>query len=137
MAGRGPELAVNNVQAMSFGKFVAGSGGTVTVSSSGARSASGGILLMPSSTGSAALFSVTGAPNATFAISLPANGNVLLTSTTGQSMAIKDFMSSSRLTGQLGSGGSQTILVGATLNVGNNQAPGNYSGLFDLTMNYN
>lgn len=136
MAGRGPDLAVNNVQAMSFGKFVAGSGGTVTVSS-GARGASGGILLMPSSTGSGALFSVTGAPNATFAISLPGNGNVLLTSTTGHSMAVRDFTSSSRLTGQLGSGGSQTILVGATLSVGNEQAPGNYSGSFDLTMNYN
>ena len=54
-ASRALEMAIQNTQELSFGSFVAGVGGSVTVAPSGARSASGGVLLVPSSAGAAAL----------------------------------------------------------------------------------
>lgn len=129
-------IALGNTQGLAFGKFVAGSGGTVTVDAGGLRSESGGVILVPSGAGAAAQFSVTGDPGATYAISLPGNGVVSLTSG-ASSMAVNNFTSSPGLTGTLGGGGSQTLSVGATLSVGGNQASGSYSGAFDVIVNYN
>ncbi len=129
-------IAISNTQGLAFGKFVAGSAGTVTVSPAGVRSASGGVVLVPSGAGAAAQFSVTGDPNLTYAITLPGDGAVSLTSG-ANSMAVTTFTSSPSPTGTLGAGGTQTLLVGATLSVGSNQATGNYSGAFDVTVNYN
>lgn len=133
-------IAIVNTQALAFGKFVAGSGGSVTVSPGGVRSASGGVVLVPSGPGAAAQFSVTGDPSVIYSITLPANGVVSLTSG-GNSMALNNFTStpsaSTPSTGLLSAGGSQTLSVGATLSVGSNQASGSYSGTFDVTVNYN
>lgn len=129
-------IAISTTQELAFGKFVAGSGGSVIVSPAGARSASGGVVLVPSSSGSAAQFSVSGDANATYAISLPADGTVSLASGTN-SMAVNTFTSSPSPTGTLGAGGAQTLSVGATLSVGSNQAIGSYSGTFDVTVEYN
>jgi hypothetical protein len=129
-------IAISNTQGLAFGKFVAGSGGTVTVSPGGVRSASGGVVLVPSDVGTAAQFAVSGDANLTYAISLPADGTVSLASGTNN-MAVNAFTSSPSLTGTLGAGGTQTLSVGATLSVGSNQATGSYSGAFDVTVNYN
>ncbi|MDP2258029.1 MAG: DUF4402 domain-containing protein [Polaromonas sp.] len=127
----------NSTQALAFGSFVAGSGGSVTVAVNPlGRSASGGVFLVPSGIWSAASFSVTGDPSATYAITLPANGVVSLTSGSN-TMAVDSFTSNPALTGQLSVGGSQTLMVGATLSVGSNQASGSYSGSFSVTVNYN
>ncbi len=126
----------SSTQALAFGSLVAGSGGTVTVSPSGGRSASGGVILVPSGSGSAALFSVTGTSSATYAITLPANGVVSLTSGSN-TMAANSFTSNPAPTGQLSVGGSQTLSVGATLSVGSNQPSGSYSGSFTVTVIYN
>lgn len=129
-------IAISNTQALAFGKFVAGSGGSVTVSPAGGRSASGGVVLVPSGAGAAAQFAVSGDANVTYAISLPADGTVSLASG-ANSMAVNTFTSSPSPTGTLSAGGAQTLSVGATLSVGSNQAIGSYSGTFDVTVNYN
>lgn len=129
-------IAISNAGGLAFGKFVAGSGGTVTVSPGSMRSASGGVAVVPSSAGTAAQFVVTGDANLTYAITVPGNGVVSLTNG-AYSMAVNNFTSSPNSTGTLGGGGSQTLLVGATLSVGGNQATGSYSGVFDVTVNYN
>ena len=131
------EIAIQNTQGLAFGSFVSGSGGTVTVSTNGGRSASGGVLLIPSSTSSAAQFTVTGDADATYTIQLPGNDFVTLTGPGGD-MVINDFTSSpSGATGQLSAGGSQTLLIGGTLNIANGQLPGNYSGSFTVIVDYN
>jgi hypothetical protein len=127
-------IAISNTQPLAFGKFAAGSGGSVTVSAAGARSAGGGVVLV-SSVSSAAQFSVSGDPNLTYSITLPANGAVVLSSG-ANTMALSNF-SSSPSVGQLSAGGTQTLTVGATLTVGSSQATGSYSGSFDVTVNYN
>ncbi|MDP2449728.1 MAG: DUF4402 domain-containing protein [Polaromonas sp.] len=130
-------LAAN--QALAFGSFAPGaSSGTVTISAAGARSSGGGVFLVPSGAGSAASYTVGGNSSATYAITLPADGVVVLTS--GQnSMAVNNFASSPAGTGQIGGGGTQTLMVGATLSVGvaGSQATGIYSGNFNVTVEYN
>lgn len=132
----GAVIAISNTQALAFGKFVAGSDGAVTVSPAGVRNASGGVVLVPSGEGTVARFAVTGDPNVTYAITLPADGTVSLASG-ANTMALKTFTSSPGGTGTLSGAGTQTLSVGATLTVGSNQAVGNYSGSFDVTVNYN
>lgn len=132
----GPIAIGSSTQSLAFGSLVAGSGGSITVSPASVRSASGGVVLVPSGPGAAAQFSVTGDPSATYAISLPANGVVSLTSG-ANSIAVNTFTSSPNLTGTLSIGGSQTLYVGATLDVGSNQPSGSYSGSFSVTVNYN
>lgn len=129
-------MTISNTSGLAFGKFVAGTGGSVTVSPAGVRSAGGGVVLVPSGAGAAAQFAVSGDANLSYVISLPGNGVVSLTSGSN-SMAVNNFTSSPNLAGTLGAGGTQALSVGATLSVGSNQASGSYAGAFDVTVNYN
>jgi hypothetical protein len=114
-----------------------GSGGTVILapSSSATRTPSAGITL-PGVTGSptAAYFTVTGQTNSTYAITLPSSTSIINSSNT---MTINAFLNDIGLAGNLGSAGSQNFYVGGTLNLGAAQAPGLYTGSFDVTVNYN
>lgn len=128
---------LNNGAALSFGAFTAGSGGTILVSSGGARSKTGGVLLVSQGgSAAAAQFTITGTANAVFTISLPVDGTVLLSDGSSNTMALNGFVSSPSAVGTLSGGGSQLINVGATLTVGNQQVPGAYSGSFSVTVNY-
>ena len=129
-------ISISNTQALSFGKFAEVSSGSVTISPTGARSATGGVVLVSSGGGSAAQFTVSGDPNLTYSTNLPGNGTASLTNGDGQTMALNNFSSSPGTVGQLSVTGNQTLSVGATLNVGSNQAAGDYSGTFDVMVNY-
>jgi hypothetical protein len=123
-------------QALSFGSFSPGGGsGTVTVTPAGARIPGGGVILVPYSSGQAALFTVSGDPNLTYSITLPGNLDVSLTSFSN-SMVVNSFASSPAGAGQLSGGGSQNLLVGATLSVGGNQASGSYTGTYNVIVNF-
>lgn len=135
-AGFTAEIGVSPVQELAFGKFVAVSGGTVTLSPAGARTASGSIQLVPSGAWAAAQLMVSGDPSLSYSISLPANGTVTLQSG-ANSMVLIGFTSNPTGTGQLSGGGAQTLMVGATLSVASSQPIGSYSGTFGVTVNYN
>lgn len=121
---------------LSFGSFVANTGGSITVSTASGRSKTGSLFLMPQSSGTAAQFTVSGTAEAIYAITLPADETVFLSSGS-HSMAINGFTSSPSGTGKLPLGGTQPLNVGATLTVGSAQAPGSYTGSFPVTLNYN
>lgn len=127
-----------NTSYLSFGKFVPGEGGTITVTPSGERSASGAVLPLISSAGSAGEFIISDADpafaNQAYTITLPADGTVVLNGTNG-SMPVNGFTSSPSDTGTL-SGGTQAIKIGATLTVSANQPAGAYSGSFSVMINY-
>lgn len=128
---------LTNPQPLAFGSFAPGvSSGTVTISPAGARSSGGGVFLVSSGAGAAASYTVGGTSNATYAITLPLDGVVVLTSGPN-SMAVNNFSSSPAGAGVIGGGGTQTLSVGATLTVGGNQATGSYSGSFNVTVEYN
>jgi hypothetical protein len=104
----------------------------------GVRSVTGGCTL-PAITGTvaAAAFNVTGAANYTYAITLPGAATTITFG--ANNMTVDTWTSTPSGTGTLSAGGSQTLTVGATLNVGASQAAGTYvSGTpFTVTVNYN
>jgi uncharacterized protein DUF4402 len=126
---------INTVSGLSFGSFVAGGGGTITISPGGGRTSFGGVVALgQSTTYGGASFRVSGTAGAGYTITLPGNDVVFLTDGV-HTMALNNFISNPSMRGLL-SGGSQLISVGATLNVGSSQPPGNYAGTFSVTVNY-
>lgn len=128
-------VEITSTQALSFGRFVAGTG-TVVISPAGARTTTGAVIPLGSDPGQAAQFRVTGDPNASYAITLPADGTVQL-SNGSHSMPVKTFTSSPASTSVLPGGGSEILNVGATLEVGSTMPAGVYSGSFSLIVEYN
>lgn len=130
-------LGATNSAPLTFGRFAAGTGGNVTISPGGVRTASGGVALLSSASGSPARITVTGEPGRVYSIDLPADGTVVLTSGSGATMPVRSFSSTPNGAGQLSPGGSQTVSVGATLGVAAGQGVGSYSGSFQVLLNYN
>lgn len=132
------QITIVNTGGLSFGSFVAGSGGTIAVATNGGRSKTGGVMLVAQGGSStAAQFTVSGTAAATYVITLPSDATVALSDGNGHSMAVNSFVSYPSATGTLSGAGTQILSVGATLTVGNAQAPGSYTGSFPVTVNYN
>lgn len=127
-------LGLTNTQPLSFGKFVAGAG-SITVSPSGTRVAAGDVIALESGPGQAAQFLVTGDPDMAYGVTLPSDGTVTISSG-GTGMPVNAFTSSPAST-VLSAGGSQTLSVGARLDVIQGKPPGEYSGSFDVIVEYN
>src|SRR4051812_46109375 len=123
-------------QGLAFGTFAGNTGGAVNISVSGARSATGGVALLSAAGGSMAQFLVTGNGGLTYTITLPSSA--ILSSGT-KSMVMDNFVSSpsasSASTGLLNGAGSQTLYVGARLNVPASLSAGTYTGSFSVTVN--
>ena len=133
-------IAIVNAGNMNFGNVaVSASLGTVILAPAGTRTITGGVTLpVTAGTVSAAHFDVTGTPAYTYAITIPSTATTVTSG--GNTMTVNAFTSTPVTTGTLGAvSGAQTIDVGATLNVGANQASGTYvSGTpFTVTVNYN
>ena len=129
------QLSLSNTRGLDFGRFVAGTGGTVILAANGARSRTGAVVLLNSPTVGQASFNAIRASGNKSAviISLPTNGSIRLNSGTN-SMAVNNFVSTPASTGSVQT--PMTLSVGATLVVAANQAPGTYSGTFNVTVNY-
>ncbi len=132
-------ISISKSVDMNFGNIAVKSsaGGTVVLNPSGTRTQTGGVTLpVTSGTTSAASFTVTGEGVYTYSITLPSSS---LTIANGvNSMTVSAFTSSPSSTGTL-TAGSQTVKVGATLNVNAAQATGIYTSTspFNVTVNYN
>ena len=119
---------------LAFGNIVASAaGGTVTVGTNGQATRTG--VAAPSIVGTvtAAQFKVTGMSGSTYAISLPANDAIILKSGENE-MKLTGFSNNAT---KVLTDGSETFYVGATLNVGANQAAGSYTATFPVVVNYN
>ena len=131
-------ITITPVLPLAFGKIDAKTGGTVTMSVAGARTSSGvPVLMTTGNTSNQATFTIGGEANATYAITLPADGVVTLTDGVKAPMAVDTFASNPATTGTLDGTGAQTVNVGAVLTVGNAQAAGSYSGSFNVIVEYN
>lgn len=130
--------SISNTTALSFGAFTAGSGGTVKVDSAGLRTKTGMVMLVnQGGSASVAQFTVSGTSNATYSITLPADGSVVLTDGGSNTMTLNLFTSNPLPgSGLLSAGGTQLVSIGATLTVGSSQVPGSYTGSFNITVNY-
>jgi len=132
-------IAISKSVDMNFGNVaVSSTAGTVVLASTGTRTKTGGVTLpLIAGTVSAAKFTVTGLAATTYSISFD-NPSIVLTSG-GNTMTVNAFTSNPTPTGTLSAGGTQDILVGATLNVTGSQPAGLYTNATDLkvTVNYN
>ena len=111
---------------MNFGNVAvsASLAGTAILAPAGTRTTGGGGgVTLPATTGtvSAASFTVSGQGSYTYAITLPTSA-VSLSDGATHTMNVTAFTSSPSATGLLSSGGTQTLTVGATLNVSAGQA---------------
>ncbi|MBC7709561.1 MAG: DUF4402 domain-containing protein [Rhizobacter sp.] len=145
-------ITIASTSILSFGRFVpSGSATTVTISNSGVRSGTGGIVLSNTqAASSAAVFTVSGQANATYSIT-HGGATVLTAPTGGAGIALSktsDFTGKNVVSGQVsigtlgaapsaGAPGTQKIYVGGTIAVAPNQAPGTYSGDITVTVEYN
>jgi len=129
-------IGITTTANMNFANLDAKSGGAVILSPDNSRMSQGGVELTDGNTVSAATFEVTGQAGYTYSITLPNSDHVL---TNGiDDIIIRDFTSSLKDEGSLADG-SQTLSVGASLDINPNQTPGNYTspGGFNITVNYN
>jgi hypothetical protein len=135
-------IAIAKSADLAFGKFAAGTGGTVTVSTSGARTSTG-VTVIASSTTTAAKFDVTGDKGATYAITIPASATLTSGADTMTFALVSDLTGVGAITGTATSGaldgttGKQSIYVGGVLTVAANQAAGSYAGTLSVGVEYN
>lgn len=130
-------ISITPGTALNFGDVVpSGAVGTVSVDAAGVRTSAGGASLGSATGVAAGAFTINGQASATYAITLPANGVVTVTSG-ANSMAVNSFVSNPGPTGTLSGVGAQALAVGATLSVGANQAAGSYTGTYQVTVAYN
>lgn len=83
-----------------------------------------------------ATFDVTGGDTATYTITLPADGDVVMSGPGAETIPVNSFVSDPSGTGALTSG-AQTINVGATLAIAGGETVGAYSATFDVTVENN
>jgi hypothetical protein len=124
--------SVTKTQDLNFGKIVGGSGysGTVTINSSGARSSSGGVVLL-GTVFSPARFTITGNVGKTYTLTLPAEFTII--SGTNQ-MNVSAISSSIPINGTIPTGGTLPFAVGGTLTINSVQRNSTYSGTFEISV---
>lgn len=129
-------ITVRTINGLIFGDIASGAeAGTLTLSSGGVRTTTGGVTVNRSIGASPAAFDVQGDPNGTYSITFPAA--IIMTNGSPNSMVVDKFTSTPETTGVIDASGQQTLFVGGTLNVNSNQSFGNYTGELAVTVDYN
>ena len=137
-------LSFFKVDDLDFGSIIASAtAGTVRIAPDGTRTRTGGATLAGNDS-QPARFAGLGTPNRQVNISLGAN-SIWITGP-GTRMRVRDFEIGSTPSAILSTGptrfritsalGNYNFPIGATLEVGANQAPGDYSGSFTVTLDY-
>ncbi|HZU52275.1 MAG TPA: DUF4402 domain-containing protein [Holophagaceae bacterium] len=127
-------IALSNNQDLDMGTVIPGpTVGSVTLNpGTGAQGLAGGVVYA-SPTGQPAQFAVTGAPSHNFNISF--GGTPITLTGPGGTMSLA-LLASPSGTSTFSAGGAATLNVGGTLSVGANQAEGDYTGTFTVTVAY-
>jgi len=133
-------ITVDEGSQLQFGDLIATSTSySVTIAPAGTRTSTGNAAFFTETGYSAVSFTVTGEAGASYNITLPTE---ILLEGAGDDMALTNFIDnkngSSSISGTTGSyeAGSDSFTVGATLTVGANQAAGEYSATFPVTVAY-
>ena len=137
-------IVLSEVTPLHFGVMavLSGTPGTCVLSSTGVRTATGGVNLSaqtPAATNAA--YSVTGQASTTYALTLP--GSITVSDGGGSTMTISNLLArfngvgADAVTSTLSAGGTDSFTVGGTLTVAAGQAAAAYAGTFDVTVAYN
>lgn len=133
-------ITIAETRSLHFGTMsVSTSAGTCILAAAGTRTKTGGVTLTNfSPTATSAAYSVTGAANVAYVITLPTSSVTVTRSGGTQTMTINTFTSSKAGNAStLSATGTDNFTVGATLNVGASQVAGLYQGNFNVTVAYN
>lgn len=128
---------------LAFGSFVAGTGGSVTVNTDNTRDVTGLVVESAVGTVSAARFDVDGTGAATYSIAidddaiLSGPGVPMVLATCSALVGAASCATGANITEGTLVAGAQSFYVGGTLLVAASQAEGDYSGTFDVTVEYN
>ena len=126
-------LTISNTTGLSFGRLgPTGIAGSVTLSTSGTRTASN-VDLLPGGTVSAAAFDISGEPNEAYTITFPASATI---SSGGNNMTVDTFTHDAGGSPALDGSGNDSFNVGADVAVGGSQPGGAYTGTFSVTVDY-
>jgi len=132
-------IGITKTVDMNFGNIAVSGAGTVVMDPASTRTTTGAITL-PAITGTvaAASFDVTGNDGYTYTITLPTTDYTITRVAGTETMIVNTFASNPNGTGTL-TGGTETLNVGATLNINAGQVGGVYTNAtgFDVTVNYN
>ncbi|MFM6853268.1 MAG: DUF4402 domain-containing protein [Sphingopyxis sp.] len=128
-------LSIVKTGDLEFGTLAHGTtAGTVTINpTTNARSATGGATLAGGAP-QAATFVANGLANRLYIVALGTPAS--LTNGTGDVMGMTSLILDGPSFNLFGASGAATIRVGGILSVGANQAEGDYSGTFDVTLVY-
>ncbi len=117
---------------LEFGRIIGNAaGGTVTVETSGERTADNDDLLAPSTNVQASSFTIKAAEGYYYKIEIPE----INLKGDGDDMPVV-FTSSLGNENVVGTGADQTLTVGGALTVNANQAEGDYTGTVEVTVSY-
>lgn len=127
-------IALSKIQDLDMGVVIPGAtAGSVTLNAAtGAQGITGGVVYA-SPTGQAAQFAATGQPSHPFSIVLGSSPITL--SGPGGTMSLA-LLASPSGSSTFSAAGTSALNVGGTLTVGANQADGDYTGTFTLTVSY-
>lgn len=136
-------ISLEKTRDLNFGPVVRTSaGGTATINATTGAMSYSGVSQGQNGGQQTASFTVTGEPSYLYTISLPhsatlseQNGNGHGQANGHAQMTVTDFTYSDGA-GTLNESGTQSFTVGGTLQVGPNQDTGNYTGSFDVTVEY-
>lgn len=145
-------ITVASSGTLGFGSVAAGSGGTVSVNSSGVRATTGGVqLLGGTGGGSVPTFTVAGLNSATYSYTLTAPANNVLKGTTSASNTLPISLTATNATGattvtntasgtgtgKLSATGTDPIVVTGTVTLAATQAADTYTGTIQVDVAYN
>jgi len=134
-------LVAYETDQLSFGRFSPeNSGGEISISPDGLRTAQGSVILA-AGIHSPGRFVVSGAPGANFTIQLPNEPAILIHQNSGRTMRVDNWVSDPPPGAEatFNADGSQLVSIGATLVVGpiDENPVGIYTGTFQVTFAYN
>jgi len=123
---------------LNFGKFTAGTGGTVTITApptgnNGTATTTGGVAFVSGSTTSDDAFLVTGQPNTT--INISTTGGTVTSGANSMSFTTTPMLASGQIVAA-GNSATAFFTVGGTLTVSGTQAAGSYTGSYNCTVAY-
>lgn len=134
-------LTATETSQMNFGRFSPEvNGGQIVLSPTGVRTTQGSVILS-GGVAQPGIFTITGAPDATYSIQLPDGPAYLVHQGSNKTMVVNEWVSdppAGNGTGTL-SGGQEIVSIGGTLVVGSieDNPVGMYTGTFSLTFAYN
>lgn len=129
-------ITVTSGDDLEFGSFAANGAGTVTIGADGSRTSSGDVVEVTADAGGVGTFTLGGEPSTSYSVTLP-SGSITLSDTLGLNSMSAGSFTADNLTGSLDGTGAGSLSVGATLEVADGQAAGDYSGTFTVSVDYN